>query len=87
MATGHKSPQSGLPPLQYKTKNTTTWGTGGNTVTITDAYVESNSFIIAQAFGTTPANGKWSINYGNGTFTITSADAESSTLTIEYIVL
>jgi len=89
----HQSPQSSVPQLQYKTKNTFTWGTGGNTVTITDPYIVGNSFVHLNVTGTTPAVGKWAITYtptttsASGSFTITSSDVEQSTLTVEYIVL
>jgi len=87
MSTGHQSPQSSLPPFAFKEVNTTTWGSGGNTVTITDAYVHPNSFIVLQVTGSTPQAGEWAVSVSQGSFTITSSDAESSTLPISYIVL
>lgn len=87
MPTGKQSPQSGLPPLAFKTLNTTTWGSTANTCTITDEYIHPNSTIIAYVTGTTPAAGRWSYTVGQGTVAITSSDAESSTLAISYIIL
>lgn len=84
---GHQSPQSQLPPLKYKTINTFTWGSGGNTAVVADSYIDSNSFVDLNVTGTTPATGVWAITYGNGTFTITSSSSESTTLTVQYIVL
>lgn len=87
MSAGHQSPQSSLPPLALKTVNTTTWGSTANTCTITDEYVHTNSAVLVWVTGTTPAAGRWSIDCTQGTITITSSDAESSTLPISYIVL
>ncbi len=87
MATGKQSPQSSLPPLALKGLNTTTWGAGGNTATITDAYIHPNSAILITVTGTTPAAGTWSQTVTQGQVVITSTDAESSTLPISYIVL
>lgn len=87
MSVGHQSPQSTLPPLAFKTVNTTTWGSTPNTCTITDEYVHTNSAVLVWVTGTTPAAGRWSWDCTQGTITITSSDAESSTLPIAYIVL
>ena len=86
MSTGHNSPQSGLPPLQYKTVNTTTWGSVANTCTISDPYVHTNSAVMIWVTGTSPQVGKWSWDCTQGTITITSTDAEQSTLPIAYVV-
>ena len=87
MSVGHQSPQSSLPPLAFKTLNTTTWGSTANTCTITDEYIHSNSVVIAFVTGTTPAAGRWSYTVSQGSVAITSSDAESSTLPISYIVI
>lgn len=87
MAAGHQSPASTLPPFAYKTMNTTTWGSTPNTCTISDSYVHTNSIALIQVSGTTPQAGIWSVTYTEGVITITSSDAESSTLPISYIVL
>lgn len=88
MATGRQSPQSSLPPLSAKTVNTTTWGSGGNTATITDEYIHTNSAVIVWVTGTTPAAGtSWSQTITQGQIVITSTDPESSTLPISYVVL
>lgn len=88
MATGRQSPQSSLPPLAAKTVNTTTWGAGGNTCTITDEYIHPNSCVIVWVTGTTPAAGtNWSQTITQGQVVLTSTDGESSTLAIAYIVI
>ena len=87
MAINHQSPGYSLPSFRMKQLNTTTWGTGGNTCTITDTYVFANSTVILTVTGSTPAKGNWSITVSEGSFVITSSDAESSTLPITYIVL
>lgn len=84
---GHQSPASSLPPLSVKTINTGTWGSVANTCLITDEYIHPNSVIIAWVIGTTPQAGRWSISYSQGSATITSTDAESSTLPVSYIIL
>lgn len=87
MATGRQSPASSLPPLHLKTINTTTWGTGGNSVTITDEYIHTNSRIDVWVTGSTPQAGQWSQTVTQGQVVITSSTSESSTLPISYIVL
>lgn len=84
---GHQSPQSSLPPLAVKTVNSGTWGSVANTCLITDEYIHPNSVVIAWVTGTTPAAGRWSYTMAQGTATITSSDAESSTLPVSYIVI
>lgn len=84
----HQSPQSSLPPLSQKVINTATWGSGGNSSTITDAYIHPNSALFIWVTGTTPAAGSnWSQTITQGQCVITSTDAESSTLPISYIIL
>ncbi len=84
---GHQSPQSSLPPLSGKTVNTGTWGSVANTCLITDEYINPNSVVIAWVTGTTPQAGRWSYTIAQDTCTITSTDAESSTLPVSYVVL
>lgn len=87
MSTGHQSPQSSLPPLSQKTINTTTWGAGGTTTTITDEYIHPNSQVSVWVTGSTPANGtSWAYAVTEGQVVITSTDAENSGLTISYVV-
>lgn len=70
-----------------KQLNTTTWGTGGNTCTISDSYVFPNSYILVVPTSA-PAIGNWAVtSTSEGSFTITSSDPENSALTITYIVL
>jgi hypothetical protein len=87
MATGHQSPQSTLPPLKYKQINTTTWGAGGNTCTITDSYLSTNSCLDIWVPGTVPQAGQWAWTISAGSVTITSSISESSTLPISYVIL
>lgn len=87
MSIGHQSPQSSLPPLSQKQVNSTTWGAGGNTLTITDEYIHPNSVVIAFVTGATAAAGRWSYAVTQGQVVITSSDAESSTLPVSYIIL
>ncbi len=87
MAIGHQSPQSSLPPLAQKDVNTTVWGAGGSTCTITDEYVHPNSVVHVYVTGATPPADLWAIAVSEGSFTITSGTSESSTLAIAYIVL
>lgn len=86
-SAGHQSPQSSLPPLSQKQVNTGTWGANSNTCVITDAYIRANSWVEVQVSGTTPAVGNWSYTTANGSLTITSTDAESTTLALTYIIL
>lgn len=87
MSTGHQSPQSTLPPLALKTLNSTTWGAGGNTCTITDPYIHTNSLVDFQVTGTVPQAGQWAVTITQGQVVITSSDSESSTLAFNYIVI
>ena len=88
MATGHQSPQATLPPLKYKTINTTTWGATGTSTTITDAYiVDTNSAFIAWVTGATPQAGYWSYAVTAGQVVITSSTSESAALPVSYIVI
>ena len=86
MSIGHQSPQSSLPPLSQKQVNTTTWGAGGNTLTIADPYIRTNSQVDAWVTGSVPQAGQWAYAVTNGQVVITSSDSESSTLPISYVV-
>lgn len=70
-----------------KQVNTTTWGSGGNTTTISDPYIFPNSRVEVWVTGATPAAGLWAQAVTNGQVVITSSNVESSTLPISYIVL
>lgn len=87
MSAPHQSPGYSLPSFRQKQLNTTTWGSGGNSVTISDPYIFANSAVFAYVTGSTPAAGNWSYAVTEGQVVITSTDAESSTLPIAYIVL
>lgn len=87
-SVGHQSPQSTLPPFQYKTLNTQQWLSTGNTDVVTDAYVYSNSIILIMP--TSAYAGRWyvTIPAAGGSFTVTSSSSESATTTTySYIVL
>lgn len=86
MSIGHQSPQSSLPPLSQKQINTTTWGSGGNTMTITDPYIVSNSQVDAWVTGSIPQSGQWAYAVTNGQCVITSSDSENSTLPVSYVI-
>ncbi len=83
---GHQSPQSSLPPLSGKTVNTGTWGAGGNTLTILDEYIHTNSQVDCWVTGSVPQAGQWAYTITQGSCVITSSDAESSTLPIAYVI-
>lgn len=62
-----------------------TWGgSGGNTTTVTDATVKTTSIIVVMP--ATPPAGNWGIVCSNGSFVITSSDAESAALAFSYKV-
>jgi len=85
-SVGHKSPASALPPFVYKTVNTQEWATTGNTDTVTDSYVHSNSVVVIM--NTSAHAGLWYVTVSEGSFVVTSSDAESATTTTySYIVL
>ena len=87
-SAGHQSPQSSLPPFAVKQVNTGTWGANSNTCVITDEYIHPNSFVLVQVNSTSvQAAGRWSYSVSQGYVTITSSDAESSTLPLVYIVI
>lgn len=83
----NQTPQSSIPALSQKEINTGTWGANSVTCLITDANIRANSTVIAYVTGTTAPAGRWAYTVANGTCTITSSDAESSTLAMAYIVL
>lgn len=72
---------------RYKSPATVLWGSTANTCVITDPKCTPNSFLCVNVTGTTPAAGRWSWVTASGTITITSTDAESATLPLEYILL
>lgn len=86
-SANHESPYELTPALSQKQLNTGTWGSGGNTCVITDSKIHPNSFVLVYPTGTVPAIGNWAYTVSNGSCTITSTDAESSTLPIAYIII
>ena len=87
MSINHEAPWKSIPGLAQKQINTTTWGAGGNTCTITDGNIRPNSVVVAYVTGATPAAGTWANAITSGQVVITSSASESSTLPISYIVL
>lgn len=73
------------PFLAYKSAITQTWATTGNTDTVTNANVHSNSVVIPVP--TSQQNGLWYVTVTEGQFVVTSSDSESAGLTYTYIVL
>lgn len=85
--TGNHSFQNYDGWSRYKTPATVLWGAGGSTCTVTDPKVSPNSLIEMNVTGTIPQSGFWAVTASTGSFTITSSDSESSTLTIAYVIL
>lgn len=75
-----------LPAFRYKTIASTTWGSGGTSVTITDPKITTNSQVEVWVTGSTPQAGNWSYTYSVGSVLITSSSSESSSLPISYYV-
>lgn len=83
----HYTVQKQFPPNTYRQINTGTWGDGGNTCVITDPGIKPNSDVVVWVTGTVPAAGtSWAKTIAAGTCTLTSTDAESSTLPVSYYV-
>lgn len=74
------------PALRYKTITNTTWGAGGNTKTITDQKITTNSQIEIWVTGSTPQAGNWAYTYSVGSVLLTSSNSENTTLPISYII-
>lgn len=72
--------------MAFKQLNTTTWGSGGNTLTITDEYIHPNSQVDAYVTGSTPQAGQWAYAVTQGQCIITSSSSENSTLPVAYVV-
>lgn len=63
----------------------TTWGTTGNTKTVTDAACLATSLVVFM--WATPPIGFWAVVPAAGSFVITSSDSESSTLAFTYKII
>lgn len=87
VTTGNHSFQNYDGWARNKTPATALWGSTANTCTITDSKVSPNSMAFVVVTGTTPAAGRWAIVTNAGQIVITSSDAESATLPLEYIIL
>ena len=87
ITTGNHSFQNYNGWARYKNPATALWGSTPNTCVITDAKVSPNSYVLVKVTGVTPQAGRWTVVEGSGIVTITSSDAESATLPLEYIIL
>ena len=61
------------------------WDTTGNTQTVTDASVHPTSCVVVTP--TSTPSGLWKVVVAQGSFVITSSDAESAGLTFNYRIL
>ncbi len=82
--TGADSPRIQISDLSGRTVFNTTWGTGGNTATVTNPRIATTSIFTPWVRGTVPANGRWAWTISKGQVVITSSDSESASLTISY---
>lgn len=62
-----------------------TWATTGNTDTVTNADVKTNSLIVITR--TSVSAGMWYVTVSSGSFVVTSSDSESAGTTYNYLVL
>lgn len=85
--SGYSSTQPAqyFPAMQNIVPPTRTWGTTGNTDTVTDATVHPGSAILVTPTST-PA-GTWKVVVAQGSFVVTSSDSESAGLTYNYRIL
>lgn len=74
------------PALRYKTITTTTWGAGGNTFTLTDPKITTNSDVRIWVTGTTAAAGRWAVVYNQGNAVFTSSSSENTALPLAYYI-
>ena len=73
-----------LPALRYEISEAQTW-TSGNTHTITDNNIRSDSRIFIMH--TSAYDGRWHITVSEGSFIITSSDSENGSPTFVYLIL
>lgn len=73
------SPANYSPYLRTKVLASNTWLTTGNTHTVADANVHTNSLIVIT--NTSARAGLWYVTVTEGQFIITSSDSESATTT------
>lgn len=71
--------------LRYKTLPTGSWTANGNTDTITNPNIHSNSLIVVMP--TSARNGNWYFTVTEGSCTITSSDSESAGTTYTFLIL
>lgn len=79
-----------VPALRYKSvpsSSDNTWGTAGNTCTVTDTKVGTNSLIVFKFNPSALPAGRWGYTCSQGSFVITSSESEADDLTFGYIIL
>ena len=74
-----------LPVLKYYDRAVETWGSSGNSVTVSNNNIKADSVILIMPIGM-PA-GRWKIVCSAGSMLITSSDTEESDLTFRYVIL
>ena len=74
-----------IPALKYNDRTSQSWTTTGNTHTITNAHIRSDSIIVIMH--TSAPVGRWYITPADGSLTITSSEVESAGTTFKYIIL
>lgn len=73
------------PFLRYKTLPAGVWSTTGNTDTITNPNIHSNSLIVIM--NTSARAGNWYVTVTEGQAVITSSDSESAGTTYTFLIL
>jgi len=85
MAYESQQPRNYDPALSNIPVTTQTWGTTGNTETITDASIHPTSAILVTP--TSIPAGFWKVVVAQGSAVITSSDSESAGLGYNYRIL
>lgn len=69
-------------PIRRKSR---TWATTGNTDSVTDSDVKSDSVILIMH--TSLPMGRWYVTVSAGSFVVTSSDTEAAATTYDYIII
>lgn len=73
------------PSLKHTLRTNLNWSVAGNSITITNAHIKATSMIFFHH--TSDHAGRWWISaISNGSFTITSSDAETTDVTFKYLI-
>ena len=67
-------------------KNTGAFTDNDTSQLFLDSFCNSSSLVVVSITGSTPA-GIWTVESGNGSFTITSTAAESTDITFDYYII